>query len=361
MVRRLDGRSWDNGVTVQGSKHAVQGGADERMTMSHTLNTEDVPVAAVNLSRINPEPGPYGMSFGFDLTRMMGSIQEAGMLNPPLIIANQEGGRDVVSGYRRMAAVRALGWKQVFCRDLSASNLSPLECLKLNLHENLPTRVFNDVEKGMILKRLSRHAPAHELLHKYMPLLGLSSHEPTLQVYLLIDDLEEPVKHSLAGSMISLQSVMLLLDMAPDARLAMWKCITDLRLNSNYQRRLIEYALDISDLEGKRAEQILAEGAVTAILKNQKLNNPQKAKVLLAHLHSRRNPRLAKSERAFRLSVSRLKLPDGVRISHPPYFESPSFTLEVSFRDGEALRKKIIQLAQMEGLENIRSPWLDEK
>jgi ParB-like chromosome segregation protein Spo0J len=331
------------------------------MTMSQTFNAENVPITAVSLSRINPEPGPYGMSFGFDLTRMMGSIQEAGMLNPPLIIANQEGGWDVVSGYRRMAAVRALGWKEVLCRDLSASNLSPLECLKLNLHENLPTRAFNEVEKGMILKRLSRHTPAHELLRKYMPLLGLSSHEPTLQVYLLIDDLEEPFKHSLAGSRISLQAVLLLLDMAPDARLAMWKCITDLRLNSNYQKRLIEYAIDISDMEGKTAEQILSEGDVTAILKNQKLNSPQKAKALLDHLHSRRNPRLARSERAFRQNVSRLHLPDGVRISHPPYFENPSFTLEVSFRDGEALRQKIIQLSQMEGLENIRSPWLDKK
>ncbi len=331
------------------------------MTMSHAFNTENVPVTAVSLSRLNPEPGPYCMSFGFDLTRMMGSIQEVGMINPPLIMTNQEGGWDVVSGYRRTMAVKALGWKELLCKDLSGSNLSPLECLKLNLHENVPTRAFNEVEKGMILKRLSHHAPAQELLRKYMPLLGLPSHEPTLQVYLLIDDVEEPVKHSLAGGRISLQAVMLLLDMASDARLAIWRCITDLRLNSNYQRRLIEYAVDISDMEGKTAEQILAEGPVTAIFQDQKLNNPQKAKALLNHLHSRRNPRLARSERAFRQNVSRLNLPDGVRISHPPYFEDPSFTLEVSFRDGEALRQKMIQLSQMEDLENIRSPWLGEK
>jgi ParB-like chromosome segregation protein Spo0J len=315
----------------------------------------------VSLSRINPEPGPYGMSFGFDLARMMGSIQEVGMLNPPLIVINQDGGWDVVSGYRRMMGARALGWEEVLCRDLSALNLSPMECLKLNLHENLSTRVFNEVERGMILKRLSRHAPVQELLGKYMPLLGLSSHEPTLQVYLLIDDLEEPIKRSIAEGRISPQAVMLLLDMAPDARLAMWKCITELRLNTNYQKRLIEYAVDISDMEGKSAEQILTEGPIAAIFQDQKLNNPQKAKALFDHLHSRRNPRLAKSERAFRQKVSRLNLPDGVRISHPPYFEDPSFTLEVSFRDGQALRQKMIQLSQMEGLENIRSPWLDEK
>jgi ParB-like chromosome segregation protein Spo0J len=331
------------------------------MTMIHAFNTENVPITAVNLSRINPEPGPYCMSFGFDLTRMMGSIQEVGMLSPPLIMTNQQGGWDVVSGYRRTIAVKALGWKELLCKDLSVSNLSPLECLDLNLHENLPTRAFNEVEKGMILKRLSRHASAQELLRRYMPLLGLPSHEPTLQVYLLIDDLEEPVKHSLAGGRISLQALMLLLDMAPGDRVAIWKCITNLRLNSNYQKRLIEYAVDISDMEGKTAEQILTEGPVTAIFRDQKLNNPQKVKVLLDHLHSRRNPRLARCERAFRKNVSRLNLPDGVRISHPPYFEDPSFTLEVSFRDGDALRQKIIQLSHMEGLENIRSPWLNQK
>jgi hypothetical protein len=331
------------------------------MTMSHTFNAENVPVTAVSLSRINPEPGPYGMSFGFDLTRMMGSIQKVGIVNPPLIIPNQEGGWDVVSGYRRMKAVKALGWKEALCRDLTGSKLSPLECLRLNLHENLPIRTFNEVEKGMILKRLSLHVPAQELLRHYMPLLGLPSNEPTLQVYLLIDDLEEPIKHSLAGGRISFQAVMILQGMAPDDRLAVWKCISDLRLNSNYQKRLIEYVVDISDMERKTVKQILTEAPATAIFQDQNMNNPQKAKALLDHLHSKRNPRLASSERAFRQSVSSLNLPDGVRIRHPPYFEDPSFTLEVSFRDGKVLRQKIIQLSQVEGLESIQSPWLDQK
>jgi ParB family chromosome partitioning protein len=331
------------------------------MTISHTFNIEDVAVTAVSLGQVNPEPGPYGMSFGFDLTRMMGSIQVVGIVNPPQIIANQEGGWDVVSGYRRIMAVRALGWKEVLCRDLSGSNLSRLECMELSLHDNLATRTFNEVEKGMILKRLSLHASAQELLRYYMPLLGLPSNEPTLQAYLLIDDIEEPIKHGLAGGRISLQTVTILLGLAPEARLAIWKCIGDLRLNTNHQKRLIEYAVDLSDMEGKTAAQILTEGSVAGIFQDQKLNNPQKAKALLEHLQSRRNPRLARSERAFRQRVSRLNLPDGVRIRHPPYFEDPSFTLEVPFRDGEGLRKKIIQLSQIKGLENIRSPWLDLK
>jgi ParB-like chromosome segregation protein Spo0J len=339
----------------------VQEGQGRRMKMIHNFKAENVPITAVSLSRINPEPGPYSMSFGFDLTPMVRSIREVGMLNPPLIMANQEGRWEVVSGYRRIMAARDLGWEKVLCRDLSGSNLSSLECLKLNLHENLPTRLFNEVEKGMILKRLSRHASVDELLHTYMPLLGLPSHEPTVQAYLLIDDVEEPVKRSLAEGAISLHAVMLLLGMAPAARLAVWKCITDLRLNTNYQKRLIEYAVDISEMEDKAADRILTEGPVTAIFQDQKLNNPQKAKALLDHLHSRRNPRLAKSERVFRQNVSTLDLPDGVRITYPPYFEDPSFTLEVSFRDGVALREKMIRLSQMEGLENIRSPRLDEK
>jgi hypothetical protein len=329
--------------------------------MNHNISTKGFPFVSVSLSRVNPEPGPFGMSFGFDLTRMMASIQAVGILNPPSIIPNQAGPWDVVIGYRRVMAARALGWKEVPCKDLSASNLSPLECLNLNLHDNLPTRTLNEVEKGMILKRLSPHVPAQELLRTYMPLLGLPTNEPTLRAYLLIDSLEEPVKRSLAGGRVSLQAMVAIQDMAPDARLAVWKLITDLRLNSNYQRRLIEYTVDISDLEGKTVEQILTEGAVTAISQDQNLNNPQKVKALLDHLHSRRNPRLARSERDFRQRVSRLRLPDGVRISHPPYFEDPLFTLEVSFRDGEALRRKMVRLSRVEGLENIRNPWLDRK
>jgi hypothetical protein len=324
--------------------------------MSGDIMIKNARVVAISLDAISPKPGPYGMSFGFDLGSLMRSIEEVGILNPPLIRANQSGGWDVVSGFRRTAAARALGWEELMCRDLSPLSLSSLECLILNLQDNLPTRTFNEVEKGMILKRLSRHESAEKLQRHYMPLLGLPCHEPTLRFYLLIDGIEEPLKHDLAEGRISPRSLTALLDLDPGSRKAVGACIRDLRLNFNYQSQFIEYLIEISGIENTTPGKIVAGNSIAGILGDEKLNPPQKARVLMDSLRSRRNPRLATWERIFRSAVSKLMLPPGVRISHPPGFESPFFAMEVSFRDGGALREKLVRLSRTEGLENIRSP-----
>ena len=133
---------------------------------------------------IEDSPGPYCMSFGFDLGPLIRSIQNVGMINPPLLIEKRGDGHTVIAGYRRIRAFRVLHYEEIPCRLLSASQLSPFECLLLNLYDNLATRRLNDVEKGMVFMRLAALLSHEEIVKDYMPLLGLPSHRPTLLFFL---------------------------------------------------------------------------------------------------------------------------------------------------------------------------------
>lgn len=315
----------------------------------------------VALKEISENPGPYCMSFGFDLKPLIRSVEAFGLINSPIVTKDREGRVEVVAGYRRMLALKHLQREEIPCRDLSHAGLSPLQLLLLNLYDNLPTRQFNEVEKGMILKRLSRHLSRDEIVRDYMPLLDLPSHEPTLEVFLRLEDLDQSIKNSLVHARISWQSVKALVQLDPESRATLVEWITAIRLNTNQQNQFIAYAIDISSRDQKKISELLKEKEILDIFKSKKLNKPQKAKLLLNFLKSRRFPSLTRFEKAFREKTASLGLPDGISIYHPPFFEDPDYRLEILFKNGEGLREKIDALGKVNGLESLGDPWKEDE
>src|SRR4030042_74590 len=107
------------------------------------------PPVWVDLDEMEEGPGPYTMSYGFNLDVLCESIRKVGLLN------------------------------------------SPLERFLVNFYENVAFRKFSDIEKAMILKRLRGYVQKEEILASFMPLLSLPSHEGTLEFYLKLGNLEE--------------------------------------------------------------------------------------------------------------------------------------------------------------------------
>jgi len=312
----------------------------------------------VNPNKIEDFPGPYCMSFGFDIRPLVQSIDRVGLVNCPLLIENKNAELTVIVGYRRIHALRTLGWDRIPCGILSESEVSPLECLLLNLYDNLATRKLNEVEKGMTLKRLYSQVPRKEMLEVYMPLLELPSHEPTLLFFIKLEqELDTGIKEYLVQKKISLQTAKMLLKMESDERSHVFNLISNIKFNTNQQTQLIDNIIDLSGIENKPYHELLNEPSLKGIVLNKQWNNPQKAKAILKFLRDRRFPSLVKAEKAFKKKVSSLDLPKSASISAPPYFEEPHYRLEVLFREGKELRETINRLSLAEGLDELGDPW----
>jgi ParB-like chromosome segregation protein Spo0J len=312
----------------------------------------------VQLSEVDMRPGPCCMSFGFDLDPLVGSIAKVGLVNPPFLAKGDKGRMEVVAGYRRLIALKSLDWEKVHCRDMS--HLSPLERLHLNFYENLGTRAFNHVEIGMVLRRLASHLSRQEIVENHLPLMGLPSHDSTLELYLAVDALEDPVKSALAAQTLSLRAAKALLGTDAETRLVLLEWISNLRLTFNQQIQLIDYAVDICTMENTGATVLFEEDRFASILEDPKANLPQKGKQVLELLRARRHPSLTKAEHIFQTRVARLRLPQGVTIKHPPFFEDPFYRLEIAFRNGKALTEKLKALYELEGLLKIGDPWAED-
>jgi ParB-like chromosome segregation protein Spo0J len=325
----------------------------------HEMTKQDSVLVEVN--QINENPGPYCMSFGFDLKPLIHSVDTFGLVNSPIVTKDGEGRVEVVAGYRRILALKHLQWKQIPCRDLSRAGFSPLDLLLLNLHDNLTTRPFNAVEKGMILNRLGQHVSREEIMKDFMPLLDLPCHGPTLEIFLGLEKLDRPIKESLVHARISFQTAKAFVDMDAESRATLLDWIVGMRLNANQQSQFIAYTADISMREQKKISSFLGEKEILDILNDTKLNNPQKSKLLLNFLRSRRFPLLTHSEKVFKEKTADLGLPEGVSIYHPPFFEDPDYRLEIFFKNGKKLREKIDALGNVNGLESLGDPWEEDE
>lgn len=311
----------------------------------------------VPLSKIDLDPGPCCMSFGFDLKHLIQSIQQVGLINPPLLMGKKEGGFMIISGYKRILAHQEMGLHEIDSR-IMPEGLTRLECLCINLYENLTVRELNPVERGMVLSRLQSWVPQDQILFQYMPLLGLPSHKQTLALYQKIEqDLDDAVKESLAGGRLSMQAVKMLMDQDPASRSALFGLISGINLNMNQQTQVIDDIIDISYIERKSIPQVLTNHALENIVSDPHMNNPQKAKAVLDHLRGRRSPTVQKAERVFKSKVASLDLPKNVQISAPPYFEGPHLKLTIWFNNGKQLQDKIRQISKIDNLDALDFPW----
>lgn len=319
------------------------------------IDTSKTPRSSVDLRDIGESPGPYCMSFDFALETMVDSIRTIGLINEPYVIRNKDGEVLVITGFRRIRALKALGWETAPCRDLTDAGLSEFECLLLSFRDNLATRQFNDVEKGMILKRLLKHLGEDAVIREYMPLLGLPPRGSILDKYVALEDMDLGIRQALVRGKISFQMAEALSGMGAGTASLVLRWVSDLRMSFNYQLQFMEYVRDISSREGLEIGDVLESLART--LQGGKMNNPQKVRRLFDHLRARRYPELHRAEQRFRSAIKGLALPDGVRVSHPPCFEGPQFSMEISFRNGMDLKKKIGELYRLEGIARIGEPW----
>jgi hypothetical protein len=324
----------------------------------NNFNISEVGCQQVSSKDIDDRPGPYCMSFGFDIEPLKRSVRRGGLINSPLLIKNRNEKLDIIIGYRRILALKSLSWDTIPCRIVSYSELSDLECLLLSFYDNLSFREFNHVEKGMVLTRLSSWIPRDEILEHYMPFLGLSSHAPTLDFFLKLDkELDEKVKESIVEGLLSLHAAKLLLEMNTDGRLSVFQLMTKLKFNVNQQKQFIEYIIDLSLKNKKTIPEIFKDVSLKNICSDTRMNDPQKAHAILGMLRSWIFPRLTHAEKTFKRMASALDLPEGVRIHYPPFFEAPNYRLEFFFKSGKELMDKVERLSRTEGLLKLRDPW----
>jgi hypothetical protein len=111
-----------------------------------------------------------------------------------------------------------------------------------------------------------------------------------------------------------------------------------LKLGLNTQREIVTLVKEIAIREDKSIPQVFEELHLNKILSNKNLDKNQKVHKIRIYLKQRRFPTIAIIEKSYDKNHQKLNLDKRFKLIKPTNFESPTYTLQLSFNDLTQLR-----------------------
>ena len=299
------------------------------------------------------------MSYPLKAPSVTASVNTIGVVQPIVISGCPCQGRyQIIAGFRRAHACREMGLDKVHANIYPVDPDAPLMAFNLALYENLSHRRFNNVEKALILSKLSEQfaCPQDLIIQEYMPLLELAPNQKVLDAYLKLAEFEEELKRYIAQHDVPLTVIELLADLSGEDRRSLFALIADLKLGLNKLKELLNYLEEIALRDELSMTEILSSSEIQEILANEKHSGPQKIEALRYALRKQRFPGLTQLEEQYQNALKGLKLPRGFQLKTDRFFEDDNMSASFRFSSPEELKtvaEELLQLSKKTELQQI--------
>ena len=286
---------------------------------------------SVALSSIDSRDSTYRITTRAEIHELVSAVQQLGLLHPPTLKQHDAEYR-IISGFRRIAACRQIGWSKVPAFILNPET-TDAACALYAIADNSLQRPLNLVEISRSLFLLSSYFKDEKMQLKYASLLRLSEHRTHIKKIEKICHLPEPIQDGILADIISLAVALDLDEFEPETGVALAGLFKQLQIGQNKQRKLIVLLNEIALREDMTVENLLNTAAVREILDSNEPDRVRKCQQLLIYLHQRRYPTLARFKKEFEKQVNALKLGKAIALLPPGDFEGTSYTLTLRFNN----------------------------
>jgi len=318
------------------------------------LNRPSTQLKSVPLSRIDTADHTYRITTRTNVDDLLASIRLDGLLNRPFVIAKEDGFA-VVSGFRRIAACKKLGMKEIMVRVLDR-DLNSLDCLRLAIADNALQRPLDLLETSRALQKLSVQFNSDRRLIESTSSLGLPSNPSVIKKLIDLSLLPQNIQHAVMDDTISLSMAMELKDFSPACTSAFAQLFGEFKFSLNKQRQIITLVKEIARREGLSEQTVLEGRQVQNIIGDRDCDRGQRAHEIRTYLRQRRFPHIVKAETRFEYQRKQLDLGNDINFIPPKDFEGTNYTLNLTFSSIsrlKALRAKLDQLLKHPAFKQI--------
>jgi ParB family chromosome partitioning protein len=307
----------------------------------------------IALSAINSEDKTFRITTITEIHELAASIQQLGLFHPP-VVKQHRSEYITVSGFRRIAACRHIGWSEIPVSVLS-SDTGNETCVFYAIADNSFQRPLNLVEISRSLFLLSAFVDDQNLLLNYASALGLPHHRDHVEKIKKICQLPAPIQDAVLADTISLPVALDLSKFESDTAIDLVKLFDHLKIGINKQRELILLLNEISLREKIPLQNLLNGKDVQQILAKNELDRVQMSRQIKDYLMRRRFPIIFNTKAKFEKIVNALKLGETIKLIPPKDFEGTTYTLTSQFKSHAELLELQSKLDTI-----IRNPELKE-
>jgi ParB-like chromosome segregation protein Spo0J len=285
----------------------------------------------------------FRISYYFSVERLMNSLREIGLLNPPLVTV-RNGHFILVTGWKRVLACLQLAFSSIPVKV--SEEKDDLQNFLIAIHENLATRDFSLIEKAEIIRKLESFGiKKNQIMRSYLPLLDIPADSSVYEKYLALAGFAPKLKKVIHEKNIPFSVLQAWSELKPGARKLVMPIL--MPLGQNKQKEILEDLQEISQRENIAVEGILKAVEIRHIQSSEKLSPLQKADKIRALLHKRRYPSFSSWKESFDSSLRKMHWPKEIALKHSPFFEDEDIAVTFSFKNKKEFEENISKLKQM--------------
>ena len=303
---------------------------------------------SVPIKSIDVDDQLTSFSWGVPADSLQQSIEEVGVIHPVTLVPVGNRFR-IVCGHRRVKISSQLQSIEIPARIL---DLAPSDetMLMLNLSENQLHHHYSDIEKGLILLKLSKaKVPEIRVIEKYMPMLGLEKSKKLLDDHLKANQLVLGLKTLLHEMNVPVRIFSVLFNWNTESAIAAERFFSVLRPGVNKWRDLLEWIDEISTRDEITPLDIFELPELQSILNQNDLAPNVRYDRIRQILHSRRYPILSDLKIRLAKALDELKFDDRTRVHVEESFESDEIRIEMKFRTREQFVNQVEKLVRASG------------
>lgn len=308
----------------------------------------DFDYQTVPLSRIREDDTTYRISTGYAAAGLIASIQNLGLINPP-IVQPRKGQFVVVSGFRRLGACRALNWENIPVRCVP-SHATFIHCALIAIADNAAHRELNIVEMARAFGLLGQASGEADGQHPMQGLrsIGLSVNAELGKKLDTVNQMSQPLQDGLVDGTLALPTALRLHAMTDKEAVGiLCHAFRALNLSLNRQREMLDWTNGIAMREGVSMTAVIHGEPIAGWLGDTQLDRGRKTQLIRDHLRRRRYPEIVRFEEQYQRHMKELNLAKGVRLDPPAHFEGQTFGLHLSFKDQQELARLLSQIEQL--------------
>lgn len=285
---------------------------------------ENLQLDQINLSPLFPT------RFGGDDRLLRASIQNFGILSPPMVLRTANGLRIIDGGWRLKIAVD-LGHSGAPCFVYPEDSLNIANAFLLCLENNRWHRHFNLVEKAQLLKAAHEHFGGQTIPKTFWSLVDIPHNIRAIQQYKDLLKLPPVVMRYAVNNAIALPTLLGFLHFPHQELERLAAKLFVLPLNQNKLAEMLGLLTDLYKRDGESPLNVL-EAAFKSV--ENEFNTQQKEQKIRGFLKTKRNPHYEQKLEEFQARIKDLPLTKDTRIQPAPFFEDDY--IELSARIGSA-------------------------
>ena len=311
----------------------------------------------IKISSIDAKDKTFIYTFPVKIDELRESIKKVSLINP-VILYEYNGKHRIISGLKRILAVKSLSFDTIDAFVYESGSISELEAFLISIYDNLSIRRLNNIEKSKILNKLKKYynLKDEEIIKDFMPVIGLECSKKLLYGYFALSKFDNNLKEHIVIRDIPIKTLSLLASVSDEKLSLISEIVIKLNPGLNKIKELVRMVDEIIEKNDISVERFRLDLEMDAVLKNDKLTLSQKWEKIISSLRKKRFPMWSKIEKNLLSNVSSFNLPKNMHFRYPPYLEGDKFKIEAEFSSSDELKilgRKLIDISKTKELSEI--------